>query len=53
MRAIFYDFYRGFKKFSRMSLGSKYDEISGFYTLSNAFIYTHEATTTETKNRRK
>ena len=49
----FYDFYRGFKKFSRMSLGSKYDEINGFYTLLNAFIYTHEATTTETKNRKK
>ena len=29
----FYDFYRSFKKFKRMSLGSKYDEINYFYTL--------------------
>ena len=48
----FYDFYRGFKKFKRMSLGSKYNEINGFYTLLNAFINTPEATTTETKNRK-
>ena len=34
-----------------MSLGSKYDEINGFYTLLNELINTHEeATTTETKN---
>ena len=45
----FYDFYRGFKKFKRMSIGSKYDEINDFYTLLNAFVNTHEATTTETK----
>ena len=32
-----------------MSLGSKYDEMNDFYTLLNAFINTHEATTTETK----
>ena len=35
-----------------MSLGSKYDEIIDFYTLLNAFINTHEATTAETKNRK-
>ena len=35
-----------------MSLGSKYDEMNDFYVLLNAFIYTHEATTTEKKDRR-
>ena len=35
-----------------MSLRSKYGEINYFYTLWNAFINTHEATTTETKNRK-
>ena len=35
-----------------MSLGSKYNEISDFYALLNAFINTHEATTTETKDRK-
>ena len=34
------------------SLRSKYDEINYFYTLWNAFINTHEATTTKTKNRK-
>ena len=29
----FYEFYRGFKKFKRMSLVSKCDEINDFYTL--------------------
>ena len=48
----FYDFYRGFKKFKRMSLSSKYNEINDFYTLLNAFINKPEATTTETKNRK-
>ena len=33
-----------------MSLGSKYDEMNDSYTLLNAFIDTHEATTTETKD---
>ena len=33
-----------------MSLDSKYDEINNFYSLWNAFINTHEATTTKTKN---
>ena len=33
-----------------MSLSSKYDEINDFYVLLNAFIDTHEATTTETTN---
>ena len=45
----FYEFYRDFKKFKRMSLDSKYDEMSDFYTLLNAFIYTHKATNIETK----
>ena len=35
-----------------MSFGSKYDEIKGFYTLLNTFINTHEAITTETKDRK-
>ena len=35
-----------------LSLGSKYDEMNDFYTLVNAFINTHETTTTETKNRK-
>ena len=48
----FYDFYRRFKSFKRMSLGSKYDEINDFYTLLNAFINTHKAITTETKDRK-
>ena len=43
-------FYRGFKKFKRMSLGSKYDGINDFYPLLNAFINTDEATNTKTKN---
>ena len=46
----FYKFHRDFKKFKRMSLGSKYDEMNDFYTLLNAFINTHKATTTETKD---
>ena len=32
-----------------MPLGSKYDEMNDFDTLLNAFINTHEATTTELK----
>ena len=48
----FHKFYRDFTKFKRMSLGSKHYEINDFYTLLNAFINTHEATTTETKNRK-
>ena len=47
----FYKFHRDFKKFKRLSLGSKYDEMNEFYALLNAFINTHETTTTETKNR--
>ena len=35
-----------------MSVGSKYDKINDFYALLNAFINTHEATTTETKDRK-
>ena len=46
----FYRFYRGFKIFKIMSLGSKYDELNDFYTFFNAFINTHQATTTEMNN---
>ena len=35
-----------------MSLGSKYDEMKDFYTLLNAFINTHKAINTETKDRK-
>ena len=35
-----------------MSLLSEYDEMNDFYALLNAFIDTHEATTTETKDRK-
>ena len=45
----FYEFYRGFKKFKRMSLGCKYGEINDFYMLLNAFINIHQVT----KNRKK
>ena len=48
----FYWFDRDFKKFKRMSLGSKYGEMNDFYILLNAFINTHETTTTETKDRK-
>ena len=48
----FYKFYRDFIKFKRLSQGSKYDEINHFYALLNAFINTHEGTTTETKDRK-
>ena len=47
----FFKFDRDFKKFKRMSLGSKYSQINDFYALLNSFINTHEATTTETKDR--
>ena len=46
----FYRFYRDFRKIKIMSLGSKYDETNGFYTVLNELINTYEATTTETKN---
>ena len=48
----FYKFYRDFKKFKRMSLGSKYAEMNDFYALLNPFINIHEATITETKDRK-
>ena len=51
-RYAFYNFYRVFERFKRMSLGSKYDEINNFYMILNAFINTHKATTTKTKNRK-
>ena len=40
------------KKFIKMSLGFNYNEMNDLYTLLNAFINTHEATTTKTKNRK-
>ena len=49
----FYTFYRNFKKLKRMSLSSKYHGINDFHTLFNAFIKTHEASTTETKNQKE
>ena len=33
-----------------MSLGSLYDGMNDFWTLLNAFVNTHEATTPETKD---
>ena len=46
----FHKFHRDFKKFKRLSLGSKYDKMNDFYLLLNEFTNTHEATTTETKD---
>ena len=48
----FHEFYRNFKQYKRMCLGSKYDEMGDFYELLNSFINTHEATTTEKKVRK-
>ena len=50
---LFTSFTEGLKKFKRIPLGSKYDEINDFYTLLSAFINIHEASTTETENRKK
>ena len=36
----FHEFYKDSQKFTRMSLGSKYDEMIDFYTLFNTFIST-------------
>ena len=47
---LFMNFTKKFKKFKRMSSGSKYDEIKDFYTLLNAFISTHKAITDDTKD---
>ena len=46
----FYEFYKGLKKFKRMSLDSKYDEMTDFHKLLNSFINTHVAITVETKD---
>ena len=51
IKYAFYKFYRDFKKLKRMSLGSKCDKINDVYALLNAFIDTHEATTTETRKK--
>ena len=48
-KSAFYNFYRSFKKFERISLGSKYDEINDFYMLLNAFLIRRKASTAETK----
>ena len=46
----FYGFYRDFKKFNRTSLPSKYDEMSNFHKLLNAFINTHKGTNIKTED---
>ena len=48
-RYAFYRFDRDFKKFKRMSLGSKYGELKEFYKLLSDFK-NHKPITTETKN---
>ena len=48
----FYNFYKDFKKFKRMSLDSKYDEMTDFHEFLNSFIKTHKATNTETSDRK-
>ena len=48
----FYGFYRDFKKFKRMSLPSKYDEMSNFHKLLNASINTHKGTNIKTEDRK-
>ena len=48
----FYRFYRDFKKFKRISLLSKCDGMSDFYTLLKAFVNRHKATNIETKDRK-
>ena len=50
-RYTFYRFDRDFKKFKRMSLGSKYGELKEFYKLLSDFK-NHKPITTETKNRK-
>ena len=48
----FYEFFRDFKKFTRLSLGSKYDEMNDFHELLYSFINTQKATNTETNDRK-
>ena len=48
----FYEFYRDFKKFKRMSLDSKYNEMTDFHEILNSFINTHKVTNTETNDRK-
>ena len=50
-RYAFYRFDRDFKKFKRMSLGSKYGELKEFYKLLSDFK-NHKPLTTETKDRK-
>ena len=45
LSTLFANFTETLKKFKRMSLGSKYDEMIYFHTLLNAFINTNKATT--------
>ena len=48
----FYEFYRDYKNFFKMSLASKYVEMIDFYKLLNLFINAHVAITVETKDRK-
>ena len=50
LSSLFTNLIETLKNLKRMSLGSKYSEMNDFYTVLNAFINTHEATTTETKD---
>ena len=47
----FYNFYKDSEKFKRMSLDSKYNEMTDFHELLNSFINTHKTTNTETNDR--
>ena len=51
-RYTFYRFDRDFKKFKRMSLGSKYGELKEFYKLLSDFK-NNKLLTTETKDRKE
>ena len=46
----FYEFHRDFKKFFKMSLDSKYVEMTDFYKLLNLLIDANVAITVETKD---
>ena len=46
----FYEFHRDFKKFFKMSLDSKYVEMTDFYKLLNLLINANVAITVETKD---
>ena len=48
----FYRFYRGFEKFLKMSLGSKYNDMSEIYKVLGEFKM-HNVRTTEAYERKK